>query len=72
LFYVDVYTILSIFLIYFSGVTLKSFLVLRCQKVLDVEYLSKDLSQECWVGDHGEWGVGLAIAAIVVCKSWWC
>ena len=23
-------------------------------------------SQECWVGDHGEWGVGLAIAAIVV------
>ena len=52
-----------IFLI-FPGITMKTFLALRCRTILDQEYLSKDLTQRCWVGDHGDWGVILAFASI--------
>jgi hypothetical protein len=50
----------------FPGITMKSFLALRCRRILDTDYLADDLSQECWVGDHGDWGVALAISAIVI------
>ena len=50
----------------FPGITMKSFLALRCRRILDTDYLASDLSQECWVGDHGDWGVALAISAIVI------
>ena len=50
----------------FPGITMKSFLALRCRRILDTDYLANDLSQECWVGDHGDWGVYLAISAIVI------
>ena len=50
----------------FPGITMKSFLALRCRRILDTDYLANDLSQECWVGDHGDWGVALAISAIVI------
>ena len=50
----------------FPGITMKSFLALRCRQILDTEYLSKDLTQECWKGDHMEWGVWLAGVSILL------
>merc|ERR1711865_45465 len=43
----------------FPGITMKSFLALRCRRILDTDYLADDLSQECWGG-------ALAISAIVI------
>ena len=50
----------------FPGITMKTFLALRCRTILDSEYLSKDLTQRCWEGDHGEWGVVLALVSIAI------
>ena len=45
---------------------MKTFMALRCRKIFDKYYLSADLAQECWVGDHANWGAPLAYVMIAI------
>ena len=60
-----IYWINAFLFLAFPGITMKTFRVLDCTKILNEEYLSVDLSVQCWVGRHDQYRY-LAIAMIYV------